>query len=180
MRYLALIFLLPALALAGPTYVAQWPDRVPVAGGVCFRPSPAQCRAAGYELEANRPAPTAEEIAAAKAAEDARKAEENARKAAAAKAAAEGAASRSNQQAKVRAMLESYHVTTRDLCALAGVAAPATNELTAAQIDASCFALLDDVKDADKIKRNIKIMALAIKLQNLSIALSREGVNVAR
>jgi hypothetical protein len=173
MRYLALIALLPALALADPVYVAQWPDRVPVAGGVCFRPTPAQCRAAGYELEANRPAPTAAEIAAAKTAEDARKVAE-------AKAAAEHAVVVSNQQARVQSMLDVYHATTRDLCALAGVSAPATNELTAAQIDASCFTLLDDVKDADMIKRNIKILALALKLQNLSIALAREGVNVVR
>jgi hypothetical protein len=173
-----LIFLImfSALSASGITYVQTWPVTLPVSGGVCNNPTPAQCRAAGYELIANRPAPpapTVAEIAAAKAADDARKAAE-------AKAAADYAVVISNQQAKVHAMLDAYHAATRDLCALAGVSAPATNEMTAAQIDASCFALLDDVKDADKIKRNIKIVALALKLQNLSIALSREGVNVAR
>ncbi len=162
MRYLAMIVLLPALALAGPTYVTTWPDRVTVAGGVTFQPSPAQCRAAGYELLANKPGPTAAEIAAAQA------------------AAEDMATAQSNQTAKAQAMLDTYHATTRDLCALAGVTAPTTNEMTAAQLDAVCFPLLDDAKDNDKIKRNIKIIGMALKLENLSRALEREGINVTR
>lgn len=65
MKTLKLLFLvlLPS-ALLAVTYVAQWPDRLTVNGGVLFNPSPTQCRAAGYELSANKLPPTAEELAA--------------------------------------------------------------------------------------------------------------------
>jgi hypothetical protein len=160
MRLLALC-LLPVLALGGPIYVQQWPDRIPAAGGVCFRPSPAQCRAAGYELLANRPGPSAAEIAAQQAAQ----------------AAAEMA--ESNRLARVRTLVDGYHTATSNLCALAGIV-QTTNELTALQIDAACFPLLDDAADNTKVKRNTKIVAMALRLENLARALEREGYYVAR
>lgn len=172
MRIIAAVCMFAIQASAGPIYVEQWPDSLTVAGGVCFRPSPAQCRAAGYELIANKPGPTVDEIAAQQAAQAA--AESNA--VAYAKALAQ---IESNRLARVRKLVDDYHTATSNLCVLAGVA-QTTNELTAAQIDAACFPLLDDAADNAKVKRNTKIIALALRLENLARALEREGYYVAR
>jgi hypothetical protein len=58
------LMLVPCAVLA-VTYVSEWPVRLTVSGGVLFNPSPSQCRSAGYELIANKPPPTPEELAAA-------------------------------------------------------------------------------------------------------------------
>lgn len=161
MRILAAICMYAIQASSAPVYVDRWPDSIPVSGGVCFRPSPAQCRAAGYELVQNKPGMTAAEIAAQQAAQ----------------AAAELA--ESNRLARVNKLVSDYHAATSNLCQLAGVA-QSTNEMTAAQIDAACFPLLEDVADNGKIKRNTKIVALALRLEHLARALEREGYYVTR
>lgn len=169
MRILLTLAFLPMLALSlSPIYVANWPDRLPVSGGVCFSPTPAQCRAAGYELEANRPPPSAAEIAAAQAAAQA--------------AAGAVATAESNRLSRLRTLLDTYHGATTNLCAIAGIdpAVAVSNELTSAQINALCFPLLDDVSDTGKLKRNTKIIAIALRLENLSRTLEREGYLVAR
>ena len=149
------LLLLPAVCLA-TTYVAQWPDRVAVEGGVSFNPTPEQCRSAGYELEVNRPvvpavqAPqlSSNEIAQAAAAIVAAQA---AAAAAAAQIEADIAA-KSNGLIQLRM---NYSSATTQFCQIAGITV--TNKLLAQQVE-------DAVTAAGDTPASIMLLKLAFKL----------------
>jgi hypothetical protein len=132
-------------------YVQEWPSQV----GGTWNPTPEQCRAAGYELLANRPA---EEIAA-----------EQAQQAAQAQEVADAIAAHG---ARVQAIRAKYRTATRALCREVGIAE--ADVLTAEQIEATVLPLLDDVENNAKIKRNIKSVAHLVKLLLLTMALKEE------
>jgi hypothetical protein len=132
-------------------YVQDWPKQV----GGTWNPTPEQCREAGYELLANRPAA---DIAA-----------EQAQQAAQAQEMADALAAHA---AKVATNRAAYRVTTRALCREAGIAE--VEVLTTEQIEATVLPLLEDSDSNAKIKRNVKAVAYLVKLLLLTMAL-KEG-----
>ncbi len=119
-RYFLTLFILPLLAIADVTYVAQWPTTITTDDGVTFNPSPEQCRAAGYELLANQPAPvpTPDDIAAQAAAAAAAS---NAQAVALSNAITQAAASVAKSNAVI-SLRQSYRNTTHQFCTVAGLA----------------------------------------------------------
>lgn len=156
----------PAVALV---YVQKWPRPLMFDGSVWGDPTPAQCRAAGYELEANRPPPTAEElsIAAAQALAAAQVAAANAA-AAQAEQDARNAAILAEQTAKtsrIQAYRDAYANGTGQLCALAGI--PVVRVLTMEQIQEAVMPLLDGPYAG-------MVNGILILLTNLEMKLTKE------
>lgn len=161
-----ILAVLTGIALAGPIYVDSWPKRLAVPDGVATDPTPEQCRAAGLELRANRPAAevAAEAAAAALAAQQA-----------ASNAAAQAAAALAVAQAKTNTILAlrgKYGATTRALCREIGRGE--TNALTAAEIETLVLPLMDDADTTAKQKRNTKITAYLVQLEFLTRLLEKE------
>lgn len=150
-----------AVAAAADKYVEEWPKKL----GTTWNPSPEQCRAAGYELISNKPAPTADELAKA-AEEQARIAEEKLRQSEAA----------SNSAARIQVMIAAYRQTCAAIASEAGLTLT-SNVLTAAQIEQACLPLSEDVDTPTKIKRNFKLLSLVLKLENQHRLMTQEGIN---
>jgi len=78
--------------------------------------------------------------------------------------------------AKVEGLRGAYRTATRALCREAGI--PEADVLTAEQMDAQLFPLLDAAETNAKIKRNGKLIAHTVKLLHLTMLLrSEDGDN---
>lgn len=155
-----------------PVYVQKWPRPLIFDGSVWGDPTPAQCRAAGYELEANRPPPpppSAEELAQA-AAQALAAAQVAASNAAAAQAEQDAinAAILAEQTAKtnrIQAYRYAYANGTGQLCALAGI--PVVRVLTMEQIQEAVMPLLSGPYAG-------MVNGILILLTNLEMKLTKE------
>jgi hypothetical protein len=109
-------------------YVNEWPNQIVTSDGSTINPTPEQCREAGYELESNRPPPTAEEIAAEQAA--VAEAEQQANEQAAQLEQMELA-----RLAAIQAIRDSYKQATQQFCGIAGL--PIADKLDTPDIEAA-------------------------------------------
>jgi hypothetical protein len=125
-------------------YVDEWPKQV----RGTWNPTPEQCRAAGYELLANRPA---EEIAA-----------EQAQQAAQAQAVTDHMAA---QAAKVQGLRDDYAATTAQVCQLCSID-PVVRCLTRQQAAQAILAASEEAKPT--------LALLSTLLTNLEGKLCRE------
>jgi len=157
------------LVVVVPTYVQSWPKHLAYDGSVWINATPEQCRRAGYELEANRPPPTAEELAitAAQALVAAQIAASNAAIAQAEQDArnAEILAEYTAKTNRIRAYRDAYANGTGQLCALAGI--PTARVLTMEQIQEAVMPLLSGPYAG-------MVNGILILLTNLEMKLTKE------
>jgi len=157
------------LVVVVPTYVQSWPKHLVYDGSVWVNPTPEQCRRAGYELEANRPPPSAEEIAAAQVAAQLAaqivasnaaiaQAEQDARN-------AEILAEYTAKTNRIRTYRDAYANGTGQLCALAGI--PTARVLTMEQIQEAVMPLLSGPYAG-------MVNGILILLTNLEMKLTKE------
>ena len=173
MRSIIIAILLPILVFADTTYVQQWPDCLPVPGGVTFHLSAEQCRAAGLELIANRPPPpppTAAEIAAQQTAESAALSNQQAAAIAESNRQAVATAAGIAKTNTILALRQSYRDTTAQLCQMAGV--PVVPVLSMTQVQTAVMPLLSGQNAAT-------VNGLITLLTNLEGKLCREDGNDA-
>jgi hypothetical protein len=148
MRYVLLFILLPLIILAGPIYVSTWPDRIKVDDGVAIRPTPEMCRAAGYELIANKP-----------------QAEIDAELAEIATQAAAAQTAQTAQSNKVQSLRDAYADATMQLCTIAGI--PVVRVMSMQQIQDMVLPLLTTEYAG-------QVNGLLILMTNLEGKLTRE------
>jgi hypothetical protein len=155
-KLIIILLILPILLLANPIYVETWPNQVKVDDGVAIRPTPEMCRAAGYELIANRP-----------------QAEIDAELSALETIKSNAIIKATERENKINAIRENYRTTTKALCREINITE--TNILYAVDIETIVNPIIDD---ADSTKNKNKILSLILKLEYLTRLLEKEdGVN---
>jgi len=116
-------------------YVDQWPERI----GLLYSPTPEQCRAAGYELTANKP----QELIDAEAAQAAQQAQEQAA-----------------HDALVEGLRAKYRTTCNGFCQLAGIEA-----VDKFEDDTAVTTAIDAANSAENYTLALRLTQMAMALQ---------------
>jgi len=120
-------------------YVDQWPERI----GLTYSPTPEQCRAAGYELTANKP----QELIDAEAAQAAQQAQEQAQEQAA-------------HDALVEGLRAKYRATCNGFCQLAGI-----EVVDKFEDESAITAAIDAANTAENYTLALRLTQMAMALQ---------------
>jgi len=121
--------------MSGIVYVDRWPERI----GLTYSPTPDQCRAAGYELAANKP----QELIDAEAAQAAQQAQEQAA-----------------HDALVEGLREKYRATCNGFCQLAGI-----EVVDKFEDDTAITAAIDAANAAENYTLALRLTQMAMALQ---------------